>query len=791
MHFKKIFSLLICMALLLSTMTYPLTAADTPVISAEQFSAPTVKAAGSGTCGGDLRWEISWDGETVLTISGTGSMYDYSTPSKTPWYSSRNTITKVVIENGATSVGEYAFYGFSKLERVLLPNSIKNISEWAFANCASLEAIVLGSKVENIGDYAFYSCNSLEAITVDENNAYYSNDGYSVLFNKDKTTLIQYPAGAMRSSYTVPDSVEAISSNAFSCAKYLANLTIGKNVNDIGADVFSESYALKKINVNALNESFSSDDNGVLFNYDKTVLIQYPLGSAETAYTVPTGVKEICNSAFYGCESLEELTISTGVEIIGSSAFASCVNLAQIVMPDSVKSVGYDAFMDTPYVNDISYAVNRGAYYEIYVGNVLLYIIDAGVTSGSYQVTLKDNTSAIAYGAFEYSYASDVVVPSSVKYLGDGAFAYCQTLLTVDVPDSVEGIGENAFEYCMNLTEVTLGSGVKYVTPGAFYGCESLDAINVDADNKNYKNDSFGTLLTSDGKTLVQYPIGNERIEYTVPDGVETIAEGAFCFAANLESVSLPEDLKTIEAFAFDICYNITDVHYDGNEIAWNDIVIGDYNDALLDANMTYGKDAPEVCGIVLISLPDKRDYIFGEALSIDGMTVYAVYTDDSKSEILNYSISGYDPYKLGKQTVTVFYSDFSAEFTVYVSASDAAGFTSRIEAGQTVAEFKTAYSQYDVYVYGFDGEELYDNEIIKTDYTVVVVNGKTIEENCYIIVDGDGNCDGIVNGKDIIRLKKHMASGNATEFDEYVDYNGDGILNDDDAKYLIAMIQN
>ena len=135
MHFKKIFSILICMALLLSTMTYAVTVSDTSAVKTEAVVQPTVKAAeGSGVCGGDLRWEISWTNESTLTISGTGPMDDYSMPSKTPWYASRNAVTKIVIENGVTSIGDYAFSDCSALTELEL-DKIIYIGNYSFENC--------------------------------------------------------------------------------------------------------------------------------------------------------------------------------------------------------------------------------------------------------------------------------------------------------------------------------------------------------------------------------------------------------------------------------------------------------------------------------------------------------------------------------------------------------------------------------------------------------------------------------------------------------------------------------
>lgn len=796
MYFKKALSFLICTAVLLATMLSPLSITSTPEVDetlvTETVELPDVKAAGSGTCGGNLRWQIAWVNEVTLTIAGTGSMTDYSSSSRAPWYESRNNITKIVIENGVGSIGDYAFYGLSNVKTVSMPITLKSIGEWSFYNCDSLSAISIGKNVATISDYAFHSCDGLQSITVSSDNTYYSSDTNSVLFNKDKTTLIQYPAGALRTAYTIPDTVTHIDDFAFAQAKYLSELTLGAGVSTLGEDVFFESLSLSNIAANSANANFSSDENGVLFDKNKTTLVQYPIGNERTSYTVPSGVKNIGYCAFAGCENLTSLTISDGVESIYKGAFESCVNLADVTMPDSVKNVGYDAFMDTPYVNEMEYATNCGNYYEIYVDNLLLYVVDAGVTSGSYKVTVKDNTSGIAFGAFEYSYASEVILPDGFTHVGAGAFAYCDTLLTADIHDGVQSIGESAFEYCMNLTEVTIGSGVNSVSYGAFYGCESLDAIKVDSANAYYTSDAYGALFNKAKTSLVQYPVGNERTSYTIPDGVQTIGVGAFCGAVNLSSVDIPESVTSIGWSAFDICYSLSDIYFGGSESQWSAVEIDEYNDAVLNADITYGKEDPKVCGISISTMPEKTKYTCGQALVIDGLSVIAIYTDNSTVEVSEYTVSGFDPYTLGVQTVTVSYLEFSEQFEVYVYANvdEVSGFTSKITAGTTVADFKASYSQNEIYVFDVSGVEMIsDDQIVKTGYVVVIVADGASAETVLLIVNGDGNGDGIVNGKDLIRVKKQILEGDAVQYTEYVDYNSDGIVDDSDAEYLVSLI--
>ncbi len=271
--------------------------------------------AESGTCGENLTWDLT-DG--VLTISGTGAMdnYDLWYSSYPSWHNYRLSITSVVITDGVTTIGEQAFRDYSNLTSVNIPNSVISIGNSAFINCSGLTSVIIPNSITSIGkeafshcialtsvtipysvttigNYAFGSCSALTSIDVASNNPNYcSVDG--VLFNKDKTTLIQYPIGNTRTEYVIPNSVTTIGDNAFVGCSSLTSVTIPNSVITIGVAAFYECSSLTTV---AIGNSVTSI-GGFAFNSCSRL----------TSVTIPNSVTSIGDCAFWSCSGLTSIT---------------------------------------------------------------------------------------------------------------------------------------------------------------------------------------------------------------------------------------------------------------------------------------------------------------------------------------------------------------------------------------------------------------------------------------------------------------------------------------------------
>jgi BspA type Leucine rich repeat region (6 copies) len=226
-----------------------------------------------------------------------------------------------------TSIGSGAFQYCNSLTSVTIPNSVTSIGSSAFQHCASLTSVTIPNSVTSIGDWAFYGCPSLTTITVDVLNSVYSSVA-GVLFDKSKTTLIQYPEGKT-GSYTITNSVTSIGDQAFSVCSSLTSVTIPNSVTNLGSHAFFFCTSLTSVTIG--NSVTSIRDNA----FDSCTSL--------TNVTIGNSVTNIGYMAFSLCSSLTSVTIPNSVTSIGYGAFAGC-SLTSITIPDSVTSIGSSAF---------------------------------------------------------------------------------------------------------------------------------------------------------------------------------------------------------------------------------------------------------------------------------------------------------------------------------------------------------------------------------------------------------------------------------------------------------------
>ena len=191
----------------------------------------------------------------------------------------------MIIPNSVTSIGNSAFSDCSGLMSIIIPNSVTSIGIYAFSNCSDLTSITIPDSITSIGRSTFKGCRSLTEINVSANNKYYcSQDG--ILFNKDKTVLICYPADMSGTSYIIPDRVTSIEHSAFFGCDGLTSITIHDSVTSIGDSVFENCSSLTNV---FIPDSVTSIGDSAFFSCGSLTSIRYT-GTMEQWTTITKGV---------------------------------------------------------------------------------------------------------------------------------------------------------------------------------------------------------------------------------------------------------------------------------------------------------------------------------------------------------------------------------------------------------------------------------------------------------------------------------------------------------------------
>ncbi len=353
------------------------------------------------------------------------------------------------------------------------------------------------------------------------------------------------------------------------------------NVTSIGEGAFRNCYELTSVTIpeSVTSIGYSAFDGC-------TSLI---------AVNIPNSVSNIGHSSFQGCFSLKSISLPSDLSQIESYMFSGCENLVTINFPDKLLRIGNGAFNRTAWLDNKPDSI-------VYVGNVVYCY--KGLMPENSQVVIKNDTYSISPFAFSYQPGLvSLVVPNSVKYVGEGAFnntpwydnlsdgivyigsvAYsykgvmsenteiifeenttsisdrsfsgCSGLTSVIIPNSVTSIGNSAFDGCRGLKKITLGSGIKEIGNNAFSGCYSLQNIQVDENCKNY--DSRGNcncLIETATNNLIQ---GSNNS--TIPDGITSISSAAFYGCSELSTINIPSSVISIGNSAFKGCSNLTSV---------------------------------------------------------------------------------------------------------------------------------------------------------------------------------------------------------------------------------------
>lgn len=381
------------------------------------------------------------------------------------------------------------------------------------------------------------------------------------------------PTGIIPTTVEIPETylgknVTSIKTNAFVSAGGIKYIKISKNITTIEKEAFKSLSTLAGFEVASDNTVYSSVD-GNLYSKDQTTFYVYAPGNPKPV-SLPSTVKTISDSAFYGATKLKSVTLNDGLLSIGDSAFYNCQSLESIVIPNTVTTIGASAFKGCSVITSVTLSNSLTALNDYTFMQCLdlpsidipgsVKSIGTDVFLSCFElstITFHDGLEELKDSALSYSGIVEVTFPSTLRTVGDNAFAGCDYLTNVTFNEGLETIGSYAFNITKLLAYVNIPSTVTSIGKGAFTACLSLKEFDVSASNKNYV-EVDGVLFTKDLKTLIAYPNSKEDKTYTIPEGTETIDFRAFNYISNnpyaessqyysLEEVTIPTSVISMK----------------------------------------------------------------------------------------------------------------------------------------------------------------------------------------------------------------------------------------------------
>jgi len=379
------------------------------------------------------------------------------------------------------SIGQYAFFENVSLQgEMTLPNQLAFIGEGAFMSCYKVSKYQIPASLHAIGHLAFHRSFDLIEFFVEESNPHYKSFG-GVLYTKDGTRLIQYPANIALLTFEIPSTVQTIEEGAFANSKNLEQITMTDNVLNIGEYSFAFSLALRTIQLS-------------------------------------NALVEIPSFAFSYATKLESITFPHNTLIVHAYAFEHCHALTTVHLNQHLQDV-------SPYSFDGSTSIES---YSVHTMNVTYQSFDGVVYT-------KSNQTLVLYpvGSTNESYT----VLNDTITIGFRSFLGAKFLEVVSIPDSVKTIEEKAFYYATALTTLSMGHGVETILGNAFEGCASLTDIQfsnqlktIDAGAFRHNSSLIGIILPSGLLSIGPYAFdGNgSMVRIDIPSSVQIILDYAF-----------------------------------------------------------------------------------------------------------------------------------------------------------------------------------------------------------------------------------------------------------------------
>lgn len=447
--------------------------------------------------------------------------------------------TEVVLNEGITRIGKYAFANFQGLTGITIPSTVTAIGDSAFRDCKALNKLNI-TDIKAWCEVYFNGSNSSYA-----NPLYYAKNLY--LNNELVTDLV------------IPEGVTVIRSDAFRNCQSITSISLPTTLTSIGGNSFNGCSSVTKTCISDVASWCNVDFTFASSNPTYLSKNLYLNGEAIVDLEIPAGVTEIAPYAFYNCDTIESVTVLGALNSIGKEAFYGCDNLVRLDLGDTAGNIDSTAFAGTGIYNDEDNWDNG----VLYLNSVLVkadttiqgeYAVKEGTTAISGEafkncsalagITMPNTVKSIGDSAFYgCSALSDVELSTGLESLGEKAFYNCSNLTSIAIPDGVSEIGAQTFYECDKLTSVSLGENVEVIGDSAFYWCQQLKSINFPKSIKTIGKSAFYLCKAIDGEVELS--------------GIENIGTSAFYYCSGIDNITLSNNLTNIQSSAFMYCSGI------------------------------------------------------------------------------------------------------------------------------------------------------------------------------------------------------------------------------------------
>ena len=436
------------------------------------------------------------------------------------------------LPDSVNEIGEKAFCG-ATVAAVSIGenNSLERIGVSAFEDSQVTNLALAASKISKIEASTFKNAANLKAVSLPDTLTYIGADSFSgcaaLAEIKIPASVEEIATGAFKNaglkSVNTGDGVATIATEAFAGNKALTDLYIGKNVEKIGDNAFTGCTALVAVNLPASLKYFNANA------FDGCTALTKISVDAENK--VIKAIGDVIYSAdgktlvMVANKNAKSVAIANGTEVIAPNAFNLAKGVSSITFPSTLVNVQGNALDVTAW-----YTSQDGA---VYAGPVLYKV--KGLTSS---VAVKEGTVAIAENAVNNAAVKTITLPSSLKVIGNDAFAM-SGITAIVIPDSVTSIGSGAFRGAAALESATLPKAIEIIEASTFKDCFKLAKIVIPAAVQVISADAFANC-----KALATADLGS----------VKEIEQYAFAGCESLKEITLPATVETVDAVSFYGC---------------------------------------------------------------------------------------------------------------------------------------------------------------------------------------------------------------------------------------------